>query len=221
MFCFAFLLPGHSGGGIRLQNTNAPAPICSLRSPQGRCTCTLDPDGHHATTCPKGGYPIRRHDRLVRWLAGWLQDDRADDEVRLEKSIVQDPPGRMDVVVGHGESQVWIDAAIVSALSSSQRTLQARSSKDGHAARTEEQVKRRRYGTRVSPFVIEAGGRPGNSARAILMTYALPDSPLSVEVGSAWLAISCIVQAETSLAMLTAWGGSSTLTSGQAAIFVP
>ena len=209
------------GGGIQSTNANAVAPVCAHCSPSGRCSAHLDPHGHHAMTCSRGGYPVRRHNRLVRWLAGWLKDDRADSEVRCEQSIVQDPPGRMDIIVGHGDSQVWIDVAIVAPTSNCQRTLQTRSRRDGHAARTEEQVKRRRYGTRVSPFVIESGGRPGFSTRTILMTFALPDTTPSVEIGSAWLAISSIIQSETSLAMLTAWGGSPALTGGRAAIFVP
>ena len=209
------------GGGIRLTDDNAGPPLCALCSPTRRCTELLDVHGHHATTCNRGGCPVRRHNRLVRWLAAWLQDGRVDSEVHLEQSIVQDPPGRMDVVVGYGAAQVWIDIAVVSPTSTCQRTLQTRAAKDGHAARTEEQVKRRRYGTRVSPFVLESGGRPGPSARTILMTFASPDVSTSIEVGTAWLAVSSIIQSETSLAMLKAWGGSSALTSGRAAIFVP
>ena len=158
---------------------------------------------------------------MVKWLASWLKEGRADSDVHLEQSIFQDPPGRMDAVVGHGDSEVWVDVAIVSPTSASERTLQSRARKDGHAARTEEKIKRRRYGTKVHPFVIESGGRPGFSARALLMACALPDAELSNEIGSAWLAVSSIVQAETSLAMLTAWGGSAALKSGRVGIHIP
>ena len=158
---------------------------------------------------------------MVKCIASWLREGRADSDVRLEQSLFQDPPGRMDVVFGHGDSEVWVDAAVVSATSTSQSILQSRAKKDGHAARTEEKVKRRRYGTKVCPFVIESRGRPGSSARAFLMALALPDSELSSEIGSAWLAVSSIVQAETSLAMLTAYGGSAALLSGQIGIHIP
>ena len=53
------------------------------------------------------------------------------------------------------------------------------------------------------------------------MACALPDAELSNEIGSAWFAVSSIVQAETSLAMLTAWGGSAALKSGRVGIHIP
>ena len=208
-------------GGLSARQGVGLVPRCAHSTPGGPCQGWLDIEGHHAVTCSRGGHPVRRHNRLVRWLARWLQDGRSEVDVRVEQSLLQQPPGRMDIVLGHGDSQTWIDVAIVTATSESQRTLQTRAGKDGHAARTEEQVKRRRYGPRVCPFVIEAGGRPGQSARSILMEYALPDEPSSVEIGNAWLAISCIVQAETSLAMLTAHGGSAALASGNTVIFIP
>lgn len=163
------------GGGIQSSTGTACIPTCAHCTPSGPCTVPLDHDGHHAVTCNMGGHPLRRHGRVVRWLAGWLEDGRADSEVRLEQSIVQDPPGWMDVVVSHGESQLRIDVAIVAATSDCQRTLASRFSKDGHAARMEEKVKRRQDGYRVTHFVLEAGGRPGRSARTILMSFACPD----------------------------------------------
>ena len=57
------------GGGIRLTDGNVGPPLCCLCSPTGRCTELLDLHGHHATTCNRGGCPVRRHDRLARWLA--------------------------------------------------------------------------------------------------------------------------------------------------------
>ena len=154
------------------------------------------------------------------WLAEWLKENRAESEVRLEQKL-SDPEGRMDVVVGYGSDQDWIDVAIVSPSSTCPRTLQSRAKKDGIGARTEEGIKRRRYGSRVSPFVIEAGGRPGASARAILMRYALDDPSISIDVGAAWRAISCLVQSDRALAVLTAWGGSRALEAGKACIFIP
>ena len=209
------------GGGIRLRDLNAAPPQCAHCGRNGRCTGLLDHDGHHASTCNIAGYILRRHDRLVKWIASWLREDRADSDVHLEQSLLQDPPGRMDVVFGNGDSEVWVDAAVVSPTSTSERTLQSRAKKDGHAARSEEKVKRRRYGMKVRPFVVETGGRPGPSARTFLMAFASPDAELSTEISSAWLAVSSIVQAETSLAMLTACGGSPALSSGQIMIHIP
>ena len=125
------------------------------------------------------------------------------------------------MVVGHGDSQIWIDVAIVAPTSSCPRTLTSNAKKDGSAARTEEGVKGRRYGAGVTPFVLESGGRPGSCARSLLMKFASDNAPVGVEVGRAWQAISCIIQAETSLATLTAWGGSSALAGGRVAIRIP
>ena len=73
----------------------------------------------------------------------------------------------------------------------------------------------------MSPFVIESGGRPGTSARSILMQFAPGEEPTSVEVGNAWRELSCIIQSERALGNLTAWGGSKALTECKAEIFVP
>ena len=208
------------GGGIQAGSQASPAPSCCHVGRNGPCPEKLDTAGVHPDVCMTGGYIVRSHNRLTKWLASWLREGRADSDVALEQKITA-PDGRMDVVVGHGSEQDWIDVAIVSPSSSCPRTLHARARKDGDGARVEEGVKRRRYGTRVSPFVIEAGGRPGASARSILMRYALPDEGISVELGSAWRAISNVVQADRALAVLTAWGGSPALKSGAARIFIP
>ena len=38
------------------------------------CGRPLNNRGVHANQCKKGGHVIRRHDRVVRWLAGWIED---------------------------------------------------------------------------------------------------------------------------------------------------
>ena len=124
----------------------------------------------------------------------------------------------MDLTLG----EQLVDAAVVAPTSACERTLRTRARVDGAAARTEEQVKRRRYGARVHPFVVESGGRPGNAARAFLMRHALADDDgVSNDVSEAWQSISAIVQGETALALLRAWGGSAALHEGSAELFVP
>ena len=68
---------------------------------------------------------------------------------------------------------------------------------------------------------MEAGGRPGASARSILMRYALEDPTISLDVGNAWRSISCLIQSERAQAILAAWGGSRALESGAARIYIP
>ena len=96
-----------------------------------------------------------------------MQDGRAPGHAQLEQRVTS-VEGVMDVTIAQDPCSVWIDAAIVSPSSSCPRILQQRARTDGAAARTEEQVKRHRYGSRVQPFVIETGGRPGPSARSNL-----------------------------------------------------
>ena len=102
----------------------------------------------------------------------------------------------MDVTVAQDPQAVWIDVAVVSPSSSCPRALRQRARRDGAAARDEEGIKRRRYGRRVSPFVIEAGGRPGWAARAVLMRFAAEDASMSQEIGAAWQAVSAAAQAD-------------------------
>ena len=157
---------------------------------------------------------------MSRWLAAWLRDGRASGEVSLEQRIHEEQ-GVMDITVAEDPRPAWIDVAIVSPSSSCARNLRQRARTNGAAARTEEGVKRRRHGDRVDPFVIEAGGRPGCSARAVLMTYAGDEVPISVELGAAWQSISAIVQSETRRNEIQAWGGLAALQAGTVQLWIP
>ena len=140
---------------------------------------------------------VHRHNRNSRFLCRWLNDGRAESEALLEQRTVV-PEGVMDITVGRGSEQLWIDVAIVAPTSACQRTLRSRARTDGSAAKAEEQVKRRRYGQRCIPFVVEAGGRPGASARALLMQFALD---------------------EPSLATILAYGGPAAIESGAVQVY--
>ena len=202
------------GGGIRY--ADGTSGNCCLRSREGPCRAPLN--HHHATTCQCGGHIVRRHNRTSRYLCRWLNDGRAESEALLEQRTII-PEGIMDITVGSGSEQQWIDVAIVSPTSSCSRTLRSRSRVDGSAAKTEEKVKRQRYGARCSPFVIESGGRPGASARSVLMRFALHEPSLGQDIGRAWQALSSIIQAETALGAIQAYGGASALRSGRVVIF--
>ena len=157
-------------------------------------------------TCATGGGIVRRHNRISRYLQEWLNAGRADAEALLEQRVLI-PDGVMDITVGHGSQQVWVDVAVVSATSDCPRFISSRAKKDGVAARAEEAAKRRRYGARVRPFVLESGGRPGASARALLAEFALDDPTSSTDVALAWKGISNILQSETAASILKSWGG--------------
>ena len=53
--------------------------------------------------CKKGGYVIRRHDRVVRWLAGWIED-RIGSQVLIEQSVAADgeEEDRLDLTLESG-----------------------------------------------------------------------------------------------------------------------
>ena len=202
------------GGGLRFAGGHSG--VCALRSREGPCGAPLS--HHHATTCQCGGHIVRRHNRCSRYLCRWLNDGRAESEALLEQRTLV-PEGVMDITVGSGSEQVWIDVAIVSPTSSCSRTLRSRARVDGAAAKAEEKIKRRRYGARCSPFVIESGGRPGASARALLMRFALHEPSLGEDIGRAWQSLSSIIQAETALGAIQAYGGASALKAGRVEVF--
>ena len=131
-----------------------------------------------------GGGAIRGHNRVSRWLAKWLQQGRAPGKVLLEQQLYQEQ-GVMDITVAQNPSAAWIDVARVSPSSSSVRTVRQRARTDGAAARDEEKVKKRRYGDRVDPFVIEVGGRPGNPHEQ--SSCGMPTRTPSCRLSWAWL----------------------------------
>ena len=202
------------GGGLR--RVDGSAGVCSLRSREGPCRSPLS--HHHATTCACGGHIVRRHNRSARYLCGWLNDGRAESEALLEQRTLV-PEGVMDITVGSGSEQLWIDVAIVSPTSSCARILRSRARIDGAAAKAEEKIKRSRYGSRCTPFVIESGGRPGASARALLMRFASHEPSIGQDISHVWQALSSIIQAETALGAIQAYGGTTALKSGTVEVF--
>ena len=183
-------------GGIRPRDANA---LCALRNHNGPCNQQLDPGGRHALSCKIGGHVVRRHDRIVRWLAKWLQA-RTDADVLVEQ-VLPDPADndRLDVTYMVAGRRVWIDVAVVSVLSEDPRHTARRARTDGVAARDAEQRKRNRYRGLATPFVVEIGGRPGDSARGVIARMALDEgSGPSADVAAAWQSLAAILQAETS-----------------------
>ena len=81
------------------------APLhCALVAKDGTVSgCPLDHGGIHVNQCKKGGYAIRRHDRVVRWLAGWIED-RIGSQVLVEQSAATDgeEEDRLDLTLESG-----------------------------------------------------------------------------------------------------------------------
>ena len=164
--------------------------------------------------CKCGGFVNRRHDRVAKFLAGWLQDGRCDSDVLLEQvvpgnAVDDEGADRLDVTFEADGRRVWIDVAVVAVQTNNLRERVRRAQKDGVAARAEEAHKRARYRGLATPFVLEASGRPGDSARAFVGQYAVDKgNSVSMDATAAWQSISAIVQADTADLELRAngWG---------------
>ena len=149
------------------------APRCALVNAGGRCEGCLDTTGIHANQCKRGGHIVRRHDRIVKWLAGWI-GERVDTETLVE----QCPPGseggesRLDITFESDGRRLWLDVAVVTVLTLSEPDVIRRARMDGAAARQEENSKKSKYKGLATPFVIESLGRPGDIARSVLGRFA-------------------------------------------------
>ena len=66
---------------------------------------------------------MRRHDRVLRWLAGWLEDGRVESDVLVEQSAptVAFPDGRLDITFETDGRRTWLDVAVVSVLTTNSR----------------------------------------------------------------------------------------------------
>ena len=182
---------------------------CALISRNGRCSAPIDEAGVHANNCKCAGHVVRRHDRLVRWLAAWL-GERIESEVLIEQMVGTDQSEeRLDITFDVAGRRLWIDVAVVSPLTNSSVQRARRSRIDGAAARDEEAHKRSKYAGLATPFVVETMGRPGDSARGVLGAFATDNGAgLSADVAAAWQTVSAIVQAESAALELKANGWS-------------
>ena len=126
--------------------------------------------------CKKGGHVIHRHDRVVRWLTGWIED-RIGSQVLVEQAVAAEgeEEDRLDLALESGGRRLWLDVAIVNVMTINpgdpgERLRRAKL--DGAAARHEEGAKRSRYQGLATPFVIEAHGRPCDFARSVIGRFA-------------------------------------------------
>ena len=141
--------------------------------------------------CKKGGYVIRRHDRVVRWLAGWIED-RVGSQVLVEQSVAADgeEEGRLDLTLESGGRRLWLDVAIVNVMTINAGGRLRRAKLDGAAARREEGAKRSRYRGLATPFVIEAHGRGislGQLSGGLLGTLSSGTLRMSLWLGNRFL----------------------------------
>ena len=77
----------------------------------------LDNGGIHANQCKEGGHVIRRRDRVVRWLAGWIED-RIGSQVLVEQAVAAEgeEEDRLDLTLESGGRRLWLDVAVVNVM---------------------------------------------------------------------------------------------------------
>ena len=75
------------GGRVATKGGPAAPRHCALVGKGGTvCGRPLDIGGIHANQCKRGGHVIRRHDRIVRFMARWIED-RIGSQVLVEQAI--------------------------------------------------------------------------------------------------------------------------------------
>ena len=197
------------GGRVAPKGGLAAPRHCALVGKDGTvCGRPLDTGGIHANQCKKGGHVIRRHDRIVRFMARWIED-RIGSEVLVEQAVPADGEGedRLDVTLESGGRRLWLDVAVVNVMTVNAAERTRRAKLDGAAARHEEGAKRSRYRGLATPFVIEAHGRPGDFARSIVGRFARDAGQgTSTDVAEAWQSLSAIVQSESAALELRSCG---------------
>jgi hypothetical protein len=166
--------------------------------------------------CEISGALDRRHnavrDWLAKWLARWTQRPclteqfvPAWDRPHPTTSVMERARLDVEFVDGHGRTR-WVDVTVVDAATVTEDVERRRARLDGAAAAHAEDGKRIRYpGTNLVPFAIEALGRPGASAQALLRAWAPSDlAERSLELSSAWQELSVIIQTANAELLLSA-----------------
>ena len=197
---------------------SSPSLHCNHRASSDGTICgeALDSSNSHQLKCKIGGLVTERHDRLRDWLAALLRRvlgpgagvtteqyvlawDRVGDDGKVEHA-------RLDVTYVVGGRRVYLDVAVVTARSADVPTQRAQGARDGAAADREEDSKRRRYpGPDLRPFVVEALGRLGGDATALLRELA-PAEPAarSLFIRRAQRELSVHLQSSTAELLLRA-----------------
>jgi len=168
-----------------------PETQCQHRSPDRLCgEDVAGPRGQaHAATCKLGGGVVRVHNAVRDALATFIRRRVAPDVLCEQRLEGMRPAAAMEVDAGaaggdggdrldvcwHSDqgSLIAVDIAVVHADSADAARTRAAASRDGAAAERQERHKRTRYsGLRVTPFVLEAGGRPGPAAAGLVRMLA-------------------------------------------------
>ena len=194
------------GGGLRPLQMEQQ---CCHVGRTGQCSQQIDAMGHHGRVCPTGGFVIKRHDRVLQWLAAWLNQGRIHSPALCEQ-LCPDEAGRLDIAFHHDAKLWWVDVEVTSAVNTVERVNIHRARHAGAAARDGEQQKRARYNNRAIPFILEANGRPGQSAQAFIRRFAADAaSGFSTSAADAWRDLSSVLQSGNAQLELSAYGAAA------------
>ena len=174
----------------------------------------MDRHGRHAGICKFGGGVVHRHDRVRDWLAKWISDVMGKDVLTEQFVPRWDRPGangevrraRLDVAFDDAHARrVYLDVAVVDPATADQHELRQRAARDGAAAAREEDNKRVRYpGPDLTPFVVEALGRFGDSADAFLRAMVPKGDDRAQALRKARQSISVLIQLANAELILSA-----------------
>jgi hypothetical protein len=206
------------GGGVR---PIGGVPMrCRHTGQNGQCTQNICTSGAHGCICAVGGFVIQRHDRVLRWLHQWLSQGRTSSPPQMEQ-VLPSEHGRLDVTFVQEGVPWWVDVAITAAATTCLRSLRTRAKTDGSAARDEEGVKRSQYHGRAMPFVLEAHGRAGPAARALIRKFCCDGFVgASESAADAWAALSSVSKAGSAQLEITSYGPGA-LERGVAEVWIP
>ena len=191
---------------------------CCLRGADGAgCAGALDERGYHALTCQLGGGVLARHGGLNRRVAGLLHRWRGERPLLEQRVPTWDrrrPDGQLERAILDLEYQEddgarWLDVSVRHPAAGTQAELHVAARRDGEASRRGEREKHARYpGARLTPFVLEAGGRLGAEARLWLLGQVrrLPEDQQPRELARAYKVLFCGLQAATARQLRKAAG---------------
>ena len=139
---------------------------------------------------------------LEQYVPKWDRVVRTPGGDRVERA-------RLDAVFNncHGQ-RVYIDVVVAAAATTNPEMARSRAARDGAAAARAADAKRVRHpGPDLVPFAVEALGRPGRDAAALLRSLAPADPELrSAVLGAAWQSLSVLLQTENAELLLSAAG---------------
>ena len=192
---------------------------CCLRAANGAgCRGALDDGGYHALTCQLGGGVVARHGGLNRRVGGLLHRWRGErpllEQQRVPTWDRQRPDGQLerailDLQYQDDDGTRWLDVSVRHPAAGTQAELRVAARRDGEASRRGERDKHARYpGDRLTPFVLEAGGRLGAEGRLWLLGQVrrLPEDQQARELARAYKVLSCGLQAATARQLRKAAG---------------